>query len=213
MTRCFGWTSMQSTNQLTPAQRALVEDNLALVGWTMKKMRGMIAQSRLSREDAYQAGCYGLCLAARRWEPSKGALSTYAARAIQQRIQLECNANYAATAGSETMRKHPELHVHAASLDKHVPGTELPLFSLLEDPAAQAHMEGGTIATELLEALTERERYVIERLLEGWQSKEIAHAMGVSPQMVHVIKKRAQKRAKRYMCGKQQTKKRKTKYG
>src|SRR4051794_14535233 len=79
-----GYTAHQSnkhgstTNaqpRLTDEQRLLVEANIALVPWTLKRMR--IAPAEF--DDKFQDGLLGLIRAAQKYEPAKGfTFSTYA---------------------------------------------------------------------------------------------------------------------------------------
>ncbi len=68
--------------RLTDDQRQLVEDNLALAGWFIRRdvesIRLLVRQYP-SMEDAFQVAVIGLCYAAARHNPRLGEFSTYAA--------------------------------------------------------------------------------------------------------------------------------------
>jgi len=68
---------------MTNEQKKLVEDNLALVHHIMKH----IPYVKDSYEDYYQCGVYGLCLAASRYDESRGEFSTYAGTYIDGHIR------------------------------------------------------------------------------------------------------------------------------
>jgi RNA polymerase sigma factor (sigma-70 family) len=76
MTRCADPT-------LDEAGWQTVTENLGLVHWMLRKMR--VHDDRW--DDAYQDGVIGLAIAVERWDPAKGALSTYAQHWIRQRVE------------------------------------------------------------------------------------------------------------------------------
>ncbi len=68
---------------MTSEQKKLVEDNLALVHHIMKQ----IPYVQESYDDYYQWGVYGLCLAASRYDETRGEFSTYAGTYIDGHIR------------------------------------------------------------------------------------------------------------------------------
>jgi RNA polymerase sigma factor (sigma-70 family) len=56
-------------------RNALVLANLPLARWALRRRRGL-ARTRLDPDDALQEAYLGLLLAAERWDPQRGALST-----------------------------------------------------------------------------------------------------------------------------------------
>lgn len=62
-----------------------IEDNMGLVGFTIKKYFGGGSSYRdlgISMEDIYQEGCFGLVKAVDKYEESKGKFSTFAVKYI-----------------------------------------------------------------------------------------------------------------------------------
>lgn len=74
---------MTETSKLTEEQQTLVEENLKLVHYFLKR-----SNFYNNYEDFYQAGVYGLCLAAQRFDESKGfEFTTFATCYIQGHIK------------------------------------------------------------------------------------------------------------------------------
>jgi RNA polymerase sigma factor (sigma-70 family) len=72
---------------LDERQSKLVEDNMPLVNYMVNRMRDVVCASGLGYDDAVAAGNLGLCRAAKRYKPDRGAkFSTYAGRAIYMSI-------------------------------------------------------------------------------------------------------------------------------
>ena len=70
------------TNPLTPAQRALVEDNLGLIGYVIRQMR-----LHIDPDDLFSEGSIALCRAASIYRPGEGAsFSTFAVCVIRRRL-------------------------------------------------------------------------------------------------------------------------------
>ena len=81
------------TQQLNGTQAALAADNTRLVSFMVKRRKNVILSSKLSLDDAWQAGAEGLCRAALRYDPSRGMFSTYAVPYIDGHILKACNKN------------------------------------------------------------------------------------------------------------------------
>ena len=82
------------TQQLNVAQAALAEDNTRLVSFMVKRRKNVILSSKLSLDDAWQAGAEGLCRAALRYDLARGMFSTYAVPYIDGHILKACNKNH-----------------------------------------------------------------------------------------------------------------------
>ena len=70
---------------MTAEQQKLVTDNMYLVGVVIKKY--VREHVEFEMDDIFQNGCYGLCVAAMIFDPSKGKFSTVATRCILNEIQ------------------------------------------------------------------------------------------------------------------------------
>ncbi len=63
--------------QLTPSQMTLVEDNLNLVWFVLRRNQSLWA-NRVEEEEVFQEGTLGLIRAAQKFDQTKGQFSTYA---------------------------------------------------------------------------------------------------------------------------------------
>ena len=89
------------TNALTDIQADLVADNLGLVYHQAKRFRKLPTY-----EDILSAGLEGLCMAVAKWDPERGALSTYSHLWIKAGMQKELRRQREITeVVSESMRK------------------------------------------------------------------------------------------------------------
>lgn len=71
---------------MTVEQQKLVTDNMHLVAFTVKKYVSKHVEFEM--DDIFQNGYYGLCIAATRFDPTKGfAFSTFASKCILVEIQ------------------------------------------------------------------------------------------------------------------------------
>lgn len=71
---------------LTAPQQRLVERNLGLVGYALKRLSGDAAVVLLGA-DAYQIGCLALMRAATHFDASRGQFSTFAFACIRQAVR------------------------------------------------------------------------------------------------------------------------------
>ena len=72
---------------LTENQRAMVEENLNLVRFVLKRLGVLRCDRRY--EDLFSVGCLALCTAALSYKPDKIAFSTYAVHLIRHAIIKE----------------------------------------------------------------------------------------------------------------------------
>jgi len=71
---------------LNEEQKKLVEDNIALVHFTLRKH---FSASLAKDEDIISAGYEGLCIAAGKYDPERGAFSSLAVQCIRNLIRTE----------------------------------------------------------------------------------------------------------------------------
>ena len=124
---------------MTEEQAKLVEDNLALVKYTIRKhFQGVLRSYRNtamldSFDDLEQIGRLGLCKAAMTFDESKGCtFSTHAVLCIRGAILNELRA-------ARTVRRSPEDNL--CSLDKIYGSEEADLLTLIPDPGADTVRE------------------------------------------------------------------------
>lgn len=170
---------------LTEEQKELVEKNIRLVYWVVKRRATSRVILELGKEEAAQWGMVGLVMAASRYDPSRGsAFSTYAVQWIWGTIQFHATT-------SRTIR-----HPHACFRD--LEGT-----GMLDDLITIANEERDTVADPLrqvmdregdpshmidaetmLRVLTKKERMVLILRAMDYSFRSIASLYGVSHQAI-----------------------------
>lgn len=74
---------------LTEQQKLLVESNMHLIGFCLRRMGGIASgDAASSYEDLWQIGAMGLMEAARNYQPGKAAFSTFACHCIRQKVMI-----------------------------------------------------------------------------------------------------------------------------
>ncbi len=177
-------------------RNALVEGNLALVRWVVNRMTRQQHVDFDVFEELCQAGMLGLIRAAERFDPARGAFSTFAQAHIRQQVQYEIRA---------TTFVHIPAHV--------APGDRYRLLGILRprslpekgclcsavvlpDPNAG---EGGDLDAAM-RRLPARWRFILAaRYWEGWTLKEVAGQLGVKPERVRQIQCRAVARLRKLL--------------
>lgn len=172
---------------MTPEQQKLVNDNLALVGFTLRKMK-VRCPPGIDREDLYQAGCVGLCKAAKRYDKGTGnQFSTYAVRCVQSEILLLIRHETAACRDAKKV----------LSLDRLVADDgrgSLSFAELLAAPGdVDTQAEALRAARELLR-MEGREGELLRLAMEGRTQREIGRITGLSQAHVSRLLRRARAR-------------------
>lgn len=165
--------------RLNEEQRRLVEENMALVGFTMAKYFPNTIPER-EREDFESIGTIGLCKAAMGYDPEKGTFSGYAVATIRREINREFIDRY------RGKRKHNGM---------------LTLQALTEDDKAleevladdQPGVELLVSVRVAIEALPQFDRRVMQAALDGVPRKEIAAMLGCKRQWVEYCLNRARR--------------------
>lgn len=84
---------MKKDVQLTPSQRALVEDHLSVVRWVIfHHIQANETIYGLSYDDLYQEGCIWLCRAAASYDASIATFKTYAKTVVRNGLITYCRA-------------------------------------------------------------------------------------------------------------------------
>ena len=82
---------MKCDRKLNEEQRALVEQTLPLVSWTIRRYISSNERvSGLGFDDLYQEGCAALCCAAAAYLPDRGMCSTFAVTVIRNHLTGDC---------------------------------------------------------------------------------------------------------------------------
>lgn len=163
--------------RLNDEQRRLVEENTALVGFTMAKyFPNTIPEGEW--EDFAQIGTIGLCKAALKYDTEKGKFSGYAVEAIRREIKREFIDRY------RVKRKHEALLTLEARTDD-----DRALEEVLADD--QPGVELVVSIHVAIEALPQFDRRVMQAALDGMPRKKIAAMLGCKRQWVDYCLKRA----------------------
>lgn len=150
--------------RLNDAQRALVEENLPLVGFVLRRsFPGQFTGA--AREDALQEGCIALCKAAVGYRPGSIAFSTYACRSIYVELLKSIRLSRAAC-------RNPAME--AASLDDEDFHLQAVSPVRVEDAAAVRML------LERIAQLPPRERSAILMAMEGMSQDAIGARMHLS---------------------------------
>jgi len=148
---------------LTDDQRALVENNMALVGWYVDKK--LLYCRREDRDDLIQTGMLALCRAALTFDPGRGArFTTYAMLYIAGDIRRWMRREYGERAAVGQIR----LEADAKEAEENV--TLGDTIAGREDGEAMARM---LILREAIQKLERRTGRVILLHASGYNQKEI----------------------------------------
>jgi len=166
---------MKPIHSLSDSQRALVEDNLILITYALKKIPLYLFDSR---EDAYQIGCIGLMKAARSFDAGRNILfTTYATTCIVNELLMAVRRIHTHTpAGGLCSCDAP-----VASGDGETPMIEL-IPSGDELTEAQ-YVARETLATVLsaLKAMKDPDAVTLIRMvIENRRQDEMAAVLGVT---------------------------------
>lgn len=150
--------------RLNDAQRSLVEQNLSLVGFVLRRhFPGQFTGA--AREDALQEGCIALCKAAVGYRPGSIAFSTYACRCIYVELLKSIRLSRAAC-------RNPAME--AASIDDEDFHLQAVSPVRVEDAAAVRML------LERIAHLPPRERSAILMAMEGMSQDAIGARMHLS---------------------------------
>lgn len=154
-------------------RKALIEDNMKLVYFIINRYYPTFSNN----EDIIQCGMLGLCQAARTWDESKSAFSTYASQAILNEIRREF---------SKSQRRVPTF-----SLSQFVSDTEdeVDYLNIVVDERSEDFIDEFNFDL-FCETLDEREKITCEGLKNGLNYEQIGNIIGCSKQnVVHIVRK------------------------
>lgn len=171
---------MKYQNSLTDSQRKLVEENLGLVAFALRKVPLCFFDSR---EDAYQIGSIGLMKAARSYDPERKVLfATYAMPCIMNELRMALrHINTSNPAG------------RVCSYDAEVPSQDGETFSLLDlipsdDPLPETRMIAHETLRRVLSALKsmpDSDAYpLLHMIVQNRTQQEIAEVLGITQSAV-----------------------------
>ncbi len=172
---------------MTEYQRTLVEENLSIVDWVIRKKINVIQLPLLTYEDFYQIGCEALCRAAMKFDPAKGSFKSLGNRYVYNAIIDHC-------------RKENQAIKHAE--DNIVDEENEPVFLLYQkvDPDYDGIINEHMIRERLehckasMNGIAQRGVEAIELKSLGFSTKEIAEKFGTSVNNVNAWISRARSR-------------------
>jgi len=188
--------------RMTEGERKKVEENLNLIHHILKKY----PWTREHYDDYFQIGAYGLCLAAQRFDESKGyEFSTYAGSWITGCI-LRHNRDFeqgpirpTRISGSSATIKPKYLYANGYRNEK---GEDVSAFDFIK---IGENKEDETILKLDLERirthLSERENSLIDLSLAGKVQMEIAKELGMSQAQVSRTKNLLREKFKKRLIG------------
>ena len=171
--------------KLTEKQQQLVEDNIKLVGFVIKKSGIKFNNYKIEYEDLYQIGCLGLCRAVETFDPEYGStFSTYAYIVIR----------------NEILRELVRINKIPGTVDLSLYEEDIMSVDVPEDKVV-AHLYSEEIMSTVRKAYEEaseaKKKYIDVLLLriQGFKNTEIAQMINWSPETVS----KAEIRAKKYL--------------
>ena len=157
-------TSAVLTYPLTPYQNALVENNMGLVMFCLKRVKVL----RHFREDCKQAGMIGLIDAAKSYDGESSSFSTYATICIQRKMWNAVEKEHTAQHSSEMEVSNDE-------------GTGM---DALIAPADEVSVDAKDLWSKLDTLPTKQAQAIRLRLVEDMDWRAIGEAMNASRQTV-----------------------------
>jgi RNA polymerase sigma factor (sigma-70 family) len=178
----------------------LVLANLRLAPYCVRRFLGRYrvpAGLGLDVDDLVSEAQFALCRAAESWQASRGAFTTYAGTAIHNRLLTVCRLHRGA--GQD--------RVELISLCTPVGESgEDCLLDVLPDPGVELDEEVyrshvTEVVRQAVSELPERDRAVIQSLLAGRSSADLAREHGCSRQRIDQIQSRAIRRLRHRLGG------------
>lgn len=160
---------------LTEEQKQLAEKHHSLIYWLMTKQH-------LPYDDYYGVVAYGLCKAAKTFDPTRGILfTTYAIRLMLNEINME------------RRREHNYKRVEATvSLSDAIEDTDrLTIQDMIPDNTVDLFSE--TVAScmlDLIEQLEGRDRQIVLLAIQGYTQSQIAQQVHIAQSYVSRILRR-----------------------
>ena len=175
---------------MTDDEKRRVEENIKLVSYLMKNY----SWTNENYEDYFQVGCYGLCIAAQKFDDNRGiAFSAYASRWI-----IGCMLRYHRDFGQGLIRPTRKRNVvENADKPKYIyvdglineKGNEFGYETIQVGESKEDEIVANLALNEIRRRLTKREEAVMDLSLQGKGQCEIAKAINKSQAEVCRTKK------------------------
>lgn len=160
---------------LTKEQKALVEENIGLIPFTMEK-NGIVSDY----DEWYGVLAEGLCLAALNYDSTLSKFSTFAIHCMENKIRHERRKTFSLKRRGITISLDEPIHLE----DSH---KELTLQDII---GTSLSVDEQFISFRLEEYLTDKELSIIDLLMRGFGQEYIAGKLNMSQGNVsRVIKK------------------------
>ena len=167
---------------LTKEQKTLVEENIGLIPFTMKK-NGIASDY----DEWYGVLAEGLCLAALNYDSTLSKFSTFAIHCMENKIRHERRKTFASMRRDITISLDESIHLE----DSH---KELTLQDII---GTSLSVDEQFISFRLEEYLTDKELFIIDLLMKGFGQEYIARKLNMSQANVYRILKEIRNKIKK----------------
>ena len=167
--------------KLTDEQKKLVEENHSLIYWFAKKYHVPI-------EEYYDVLAQGLCMAAYHYDPSKCSFSTYAYLCMNTEMHVE----YRKTLRKSEIPQGNIFHYENAwQLSDLIPTNEKTENKVIDRISYE------NLISLLNDILNDKDKEVLNYILNGLTMREIAKIEGTSHQAIHNRMKKIREKVKK----------------
>lgn len=170
-----------------------IEDHFGLIGLVLRSQKSILAALHIEPDDAFQIGAVGLVRAIHKFNPAKGAFSTFACRLIREEIiktichyNAKCRQGYVVSLNAQVINgrwrsEYQEL------IDYGSP-----------DPAETVLSE--ITLDEFSQQLTERERIVFDCLRSSISKREqLRRLSGLSERGMYLVLNRLKSKVRSHL--------------
>lgn len=154
--------------KLTEKQRKLVSDNHNLIYWYAYK-------NNLSIDDYYDILAIGLCKAAKHFDETKGAFSTLGYISMQNAV----NTYWKSLKNKSNIPQSEILYYHAQSTIG-----DMNFLEMISDCSSLESVDYDIMLSEFTGSLTDKEKDIVDMLIDGMKHSEIANELSCSRQNV-----------------------------
>lgn len=184
---------------LTEQQKIIVEDNINLIHHILKKSNfGNVNADEYN--EYFQQGAYGLCLAAQRFDKSKGfEFSTFACAYIfgsMQRYYRDFAQGPIRTSRTQFEKKQFPTYLYYNKTVNFDDNTDSEVLEFLHIESADSNFDNKVASDvdfeQFCQTLRERDRKVVRLARQGVTQKQISKVTGISQPQVSRIKRKLQ---------------------
>jgi RNA polymerase sigma factor (sigma-70 family) len=176
-----------SQHRLTPEQQELVEKNLRLVSWVMKRYANTRVVRDLGWEDCFSAGVIGLIRAAIKFDGSRGVqFSTYAAYWIRGAMQDAAPFSRVIRNPHIAYRRYRGKEIKDLVVAHSQGSNEIDLTTCLVTPSHEEEVDARIDAESYLECLTPARREIVQECCYV-STRQVAKKRGCTYQNIDQI--------------------------